>query len=583
MKNEFSLIFLYFFKILNFAKKKRKIQIFLLFLLSLLSIIFEILSVGSLIPFIEILSNNPDQHNHSNFKIIENIKNKFFLDTDIVLLFMFIFILFIIISYILKILLIWFSSFLNHSIGHEINLEIYKKTVFKKYSYHTKTNSSRFIGNIEKSDRFKSAISYIFQLGISLIMIFGFLTFMIYIDSQILIILSILGILIYAFVYILLKKKMTTNSVVEAFEIDNRIKLLQETSTNIREIIISKLQNNFLYLFRFSDNNLKKISIKNILYTNLPGNLILMMATVILSFLLYYYHLKSGGLQANLAYLAAIIFLIQKMLPQLQFIYSSISKLKLHANAVKDVYDFLTSNYENIEVNKNSEGKISFQSSIQIENGNFSHLNDKKNIFENLNLKIKKNDFVLILGATGSGKSTLVDLLMGLINLKSGNLLIDGNKISDSNVDLWQKKISHIPQQSGFLDSSILENITFEKNFTNVDQERLKFVTKLSEIYEFIIKSPNGFQTLVGDKAIRLSGGERQRIALSRALYNNKEVLFLDESTNALNNEIEEKIFTNIFLEKYQKTIIAISHNENLAKYFNVILKVKNKKVEIIK
>ena len=170
-------IFTNFIQILKFSKKKRLTQIFLLFILSIISLIFEILSVGSLMPFIQVLIN-PEENNMINkIFIIDFIfaessgQNKIFV-------FMIIFITLVVISYVVKILLIWFSAFLNHNIGHEINSQIFKKTVNKNYSYHVKNNSSKFIGNIEKSDRFKSAISYIFQLLISLVMVIGLLMFL---------------------------------------------------------------------------------------------------------------------------------------------------------------------------------------------------------------------------------------------------------------------------------------------------------------------------------------------------------------------------------------------------------------------
>ena len=196
MINTNSSIFLNFIEILKFSKKKRIFQIFILFVLSIISLVFELLSVGSLIPFLDMLSNTSDNNEIDQIFIFDFVFTNFTEQTKIFLL-MVIFIILVIISYIIKIILIWFSAFLNHNIGHEINLEIFKKTVNKKYSYHVQTNSSKFIGNIEKSDRFKSAISYIFQLLISSIMVIGFFVFLIYLDSNFIISLSLIGILIY--------------------------------------------------------------------------------------------------------------------------------------------------------------------------------------------------------------------------------------------------------------------------------------------------------------------------------------------------------------------------------------------------
>ena len=582
MINTNSSIFLNFIEILKFSKKKRIFQIFILFVLSIISLVFELLSVGSLIPFLDMLSNTSDNNEIDQIFIFDFVSTNFTEQTKIFLL-MIIFIILVIISYIIKIILIWFSAFLNHNIGHEINLEIFKKTVNKKYSYHVQTNSSKFIGNIEKSDRFKSAISYIFQLLISSIMVIGFFVFLIYLDSNFIISLSLIGILIYLSIYFLLRKQMLKNSIIEAREINKRIQTLQETSSNIREIIVSRLQDHFFKEFKNSDNNFKKIVIKNIIYTNIPGNFILMIATVILSTLMYFYSLKPGGLTDNLPLLAAILFLLQKLLPQLQFIYQSFSKLKLHSVALSDVNNLLTSKHDDLPKKIEQSYNLNYEKNLKIIDGKFSYPNNTKIIFNHLNIEIKRNNSVLILGETGSGKSTLLDLLMGLIELDHGELKVDNTVINQNNINNWQDKISHIPQNSGFLDTTILENITLENNFKNVDEKRLIEVTKISEIYQFINSLDSKFLTKVGERAIRLSGGQRQRIALSRALYNNKEVLFMDEATNALDEITEKKIYNNIKSQKDNKTIICISHRENMAKFFDTVYKVEKNLIQKIK
>ena len=211
---------------------------------------------------------------------------------------------------------------------------------------------------------------------------------------------------------------------------------------------------------------------------------------------------------------------------------------------------------------------------------NFHKLKIKK---RGIDPQIKKNKSLLILGDTGAGKSTLIDIIMNLIELKSGNLLIDDVPITPANSKSWQKKISHIPQQAGFFDSSILENIVLKSDFENVNKQKLYEVTKAAEIFDFINSQEKKYETLIGERGVRLSGGQRQRIAISRALYSDKEVIFFDEATNALDSETEEKILNNILGKNAQKTIIVISHRENLSTFFDHVLRVKNNSVIQIK
>jgi len=583
MKKNIPSIYYNFFKILSFAKKKRFNQILLLFILTLISICFELLSVGSLIPFIDVLTEKSTTSTYESlFNLI--IKLNLYFNVSERTFFTVLFILLVIISYILKIVLIWFSATITHSVGHEINLKIYDKTVKKKYNYHINTNSSRFIGNLEKADRFKSSISYILQLGISLVMVMSILVFIFFLDAKLVLLIGLIGILIYFSIYLLLKKNMSKISQIEAFQIDKRIQIMQETTANIREILISSLQNNFLSIFKTTDNKLKKVSIKNIVYVNIPGNLVILVSTILLTILIYFYSLKPGGLASNLSILGAMLFALQKLLPQIQFIYSSISKLRMHSEAVQDVKLLLASDDQNInDIDIKSEKKINFENNVRIENGSFGYDASEKNIFNQIDFEFKKNDNLLIVGSTGSGKSTLIDILMGLIELKGGKLFVDEMLITDKNLRYWQNQISHIPQQTGFKDSTILENITFSEEENEVDKEKLIEASKNAEIYQFIKSKPQGFKTIIGEKGIKLSGGQRQRIAIARALYSDKKVLFLDEATNALDINTEEKIFENISNNINDKTIIAISHRDSISKKFDKIIKVHNKKISFIK
>lgn len=583
MKKIKSSIFYNFFKILSFAKKKRFNQILLLFIFSLISICFELLSVGSLIPLIDVLTGKSTSGTYESlFDLLKKLNLYFNVGEKT--FFVLVFILLLIISYILKIFLIWFAAHITHSVGHEINLKIFDKTVKKKFSYHINTNSSKFIGNLEKADRFKSSISYILQLGISSVMVISIIVFALFLDARSVFLVASTGILIYFLIYFFLKKNMSIISQTEAFQIDKRIQIMQEATSNIREILISSLQKSFLSHFKTIDNKLKKISIKNVVYLNIPGNLVILVSTILLTILIYFYSLKSEGLISNLSIFGAILFALQKLLPQIQFVYSSFSKLRMHSEAVQDVKILLASDDQNInDSDIKNEKKIDFEKNVRIENGSFGYDESEKNIFNQIDFELKKNDKILIAGTTGSGKSTLIDILMGLIELKSGKLFVDEILVTDKNLKYWQNQISHIPQQTGFKDSTILENITFFKEETKVNKEKLIEASKNAEIYHFINSKPQGFKTIIGEKGIKLSGGQRQRIAIARALYSDKKVLFLDEATNALDASTEEKIFENILNNINDKTIIAISHRDSISIKFDKVVKVHNKKISFIK
>ena len=199
----------------------------------------------------------------------------------------------------------------------------------------------------------------------------------------------------------------------------------------------------------------------------------------------------------------------------------------------------------------------------------FKHQNSKKNIFENISFVIKKNHIVGISGSTGCGKSTLLDCVIGLLSPTSGSIKIDNIGLNKRNIKNWQKNISHVPQFIYLADLSIQENITFGLENSKIDRKKLIESCKIAEIYEFIKSKKGGFNYIVGEKGGRLSGGQKQRIGIARALYLDKELLILDESTNALDDKTEEKILNNLKKFKKGTTIIHITHKKNLTKYFD--------------
>ena len=210
-----------------------------------------------------------------------------------------------------------------------------------------------------------------------------------------------------------------------------------------------------------------------------------------------------------------------------------------------------------------------FNKEIKVKSMSFKHQNSKKNVFENVSFLIKKNQIIGISGSTGCGKSTLLDCIIGLLKPTRGSIKIDNVRLDKSNIKNWQKNISHVPQFIYLADLSIQENIVFGLDHSKVDKKKLIKSCKIAEIYDFIKSKRDGFNYIIGEKGGRLSGGQRQRIGIARALYLEKELLILDESTNALDDSIEKKILHN--LKKFRKdtTIIHITHKKSLIKYFD--------------
>ncbi|CAO5679888.1 MAG: Protein glycosylation K [Holosporales bacterium] len=197
-----------------------------------------------------------------------------------------------------------------------------------------------------------------------------------------------------------------------------------------------------------------------------------------------------------------------------------------------------------------------FNNSISLKDVTFSYLNTEKNVLKNINLMIKKGESLGIVGETGSGKSTLIDLLLGLLRPTSGSVFVDDKYPLNSHQ--WHKKIGYVPQSIYLIDDTVAKNIAFGED--EIDLKKLNFVIDAAQLRKFTDSLPLKEETIVGERGIRLSGGERQRIAIARALYHDPEVLIFDEATSALDTETEEKLMETIYSVSKNRTVIMIAH-----------------------
>lgn len=225
---------------------------------------------------------------------------------------------------------------------------------------------------------------------------------------------------------------------------------------------------------------------------------------------------------------------------------------------------------------------VAFEHEIFLEKLTFSYPDSEKKVLDEVSLKIFPKKSVGFIGASGGGKTTTVDLILGLLKPDSGKILVDGIDISE-NIDGWLRKVAYIPQQIFLIDASIKENIAFGKEKNDVDEEMLMETIKEAQLETLVNSLPDGVNTVIGEQGIRLSGGQRQRIGIARALYSNAEVLFFDEATSALDNETEQAVMDSINRLKSKKTMIIIAHRLSTIENCDVVYRVEEGKVSLVK
>ena len=221
--------------------------------------------------------------------------------------------------------------------------------------------------------------------------------------------------------------------------------------------------------------------------------------------------------------------------------------------------------------------KETFKKHIEFDNISFSYENNKKSIIENISLKINKNEKIALVGRTGSGKSTFIDLITGLLTPTSGKILIDGVELSGDKIAVWQENINYLPQKMFFFDKSLEENIAIGQQSDQIDKEIIEQANQFAELN--LDEMNISIKSNIGESGDKLSGGEKQRVGIARLFYNMKNLLIFDESMNAIDVKTESKIFDKLI--KLKKTILFVTHNLSHLKKFDKIIFFSNKKIII--
>ncbi len=282
----------------------------------------------------------------------------------------------------------------------------------------------------------------------------------------------------------------------------------------------------------------------------------------LLGFLLFLL-LTNRSLEAALPLLGLYAFAAYRLIPALQQLYRSLSNMRFNAAAIdaikKDLdKDFSEDSYPTQDLH--------FKHSLSLKEVELTYPDMQLPSLQTLSLSIKKNSSVAFVGSTGSGKSTLVDILLGLLEPTKGQLYVDDLALSASTLRSWQNKLGYVPQSIYLTDSSIAENIAFGVAKEAIDSDALIKAAKIANVHDFVMGLEASYDTVVGERGVRLSGGQRQRIGIARALYNDPEVLLLDEATSALDSVTEEAVFTALANIMGKKTIIMIAHRLSTVK-----------------
>ena len=568
-----------FLIIINITGTRKSYLFFLVFLM-LISSFADILSLGLIIPYVsqilDIQENSlnflPLNFEFFNYSTRESLI--FFLTIFLILIFF--------LKAALTILIRWLISSFSYKQFAILQVKLLNLYQNMKYEDHISRSTSDYIKNLrELSMECVRNIELTLKILCELIIFSVIILFLCLINYKILLLFFLTFLPIFLFYEIFLKPiniklgSMQTDAVRNTYNIiDNSMRGFKETRILGKEFFFKKRLEKFANIFYDAQK-------KSTLIIDSPRYVfeffIILVSLSIILILSKNFDLATYVPLISIYFVAAI-----RLLPGISLIASSQGRLSLGQYAVTQIVNDITryKKYEDKNENQTEVVTNKFKD-LKFRDVDFSYQNTGIVILKNINFELKKNDCIGIMGKSGVGKTTFVDIMLGLLKPQNGEILINGNLIDDYGSN-FTGSIAYVPQEPIILDDEIVTNITLETDKKNVNYEKLQYSITKANLDEVVEKLPNKLETKVGDNGVRLSGGQNKRLALSRAFYHGKEIIMIDEATSALDFKTESLIAEEIRAIKGKTTIVIISHSKNILKYCDKIYSIQNKSISLL-
>jgi ATP-binding cassette subfamily B protein len=558
---------------------RRRRQFALLLLLMLLSAFAEVISLGAVLPFIAVLAA-PDKV--FQYTIVADLALSWGITSasQLVLPLTIAFCLAAILAGAMRILVIWLSTRLTFASGADLSIEIYRRTLYQPYRVHVARGSSETISGItgKVGHTTLGVLLPLLTLVSSCVLLVAIMFALIAINPVIALVATAGFGVTYGLITVPARRRLERNSQLIAEEHTRVVKALQEGLGGIRDVLLDGAQPVYCEVYRKADQRWRLAQGENAFIGQSPRFAMEALGMVLIAALAFGISRQSGGIAAALPMLGALALGAQRMLPAMQQGYAAWASIAGSLASFADTIGLLDQPLPS-ELLKPRPTPLHLQQTIRFDDVAFRYTKDNPWVLKKLNLTIAKGSRMGFVGSTGSGKSTLMDLLMGLLTPDEGEILVDGEPISGDRVRAWQQSIAHVPQSIFLSDSTFAENIAFGMKREYMDRERVRIAATRAQIADFIESGAEGYDAIVGERGVRLSGGQRQRIGIARALYKQASVLVLDEATSALDNATEQSVIEAIEGLERDLTILIIAHRLTTVKHCDSIVELEQGRI----
>lgn len=569
-------LFLLLAQLWHHLTKRRRHQLLLLLGMMMISALAEVVSLGAVLPFLGMLIA---PENVFQRPIIASVAQVLGISSasELVLPITLAFIAVALAAGGIRLLVLWASTRLSFAIGVDLSIDMYRRTLYQPYKVHVNRNSSEVISGIaNKTSTVVTGVLLPSLIFISSTFVFISIIFVLIAIDPFAAIFTAIGFgTIYGIISWLSRNQLQINSQRIATEQTQLFKALQEGLGGIRDVLLDGSQPLYCDVYHHADKSLREAQSSNTFISASPRFAMEALGMTLIALLAYAMSIQPGGVSAALPILGALALGAQRLIPALQQGYVSWSTIAGNNVSLVDTLRLLDQPLPQDATQPPPE-PLPFHNSIRLDTVHFRYSSNGPWVLNGLNLFISKGERIGIVGTTGSGKSTAIDLLMGLLEPTEGKLLVDDQPVAGIRLRAWQRNIAHVPQSVYLADATLAENIAFGIPRASIDMARVREAAKQAQMLDFIENRKDGYQTLVGERGVRLSGGQRQRIGIARALYKQATVLVFDEATSALDTVTEQAVMDAIENLNRELTILIIAHRLTTVQHCDRIIELNH-------
>ena len=551
---------------------ERKWAVLLFFMIVIMAIL-EMVNVASILPFMAVLTN-PDliETNHmlnsmfqfSNILGVEN--NQQFLFALGVLVFAL-----LITSLTFKALTtyaqVWFVQMRQYSVSKRL-IEGYLN---QPYSWFLNRHSADLGKNIlSEVGQVIGGMSSLIDIIAKSMVTIALIILLIVIDPKLALIVGLFLGGAYFLIFYFVRKYLDRLGRKRLFNNELRFKSVVEAFGAAKEIKVGGLEQTYIKNFSNSSLTLARVITSATVVSQLPRFIFEAVAFGGILLIILYVMAQTNSFNKALPIISLYVFAGYRLLPALQQIYGSFTAVTFVGPSLNKLHQDLE-NIKPFKVNENHDF-LNFDKKIELKNIDYNYPNSSRTALKNISLEIPVNSTIGLVGATGSGKTTTVDVILGLLESHKGTLEVDGNVITKQNVRSWQRTIGYVPQHIFLSDDSVAANIAFGVEPKDINLVAVEKAAKIANLHKFVVEElTQKYQTTIGERGVRLSGGQRQRIGIARALYHNPKILILDEATSALDSNTEKAVMDAVNNLSKNITIILIAHRLSTVKKCDMI------------